>query len=272
MNSWTKIVASFFLFLSLQSQACDFKPQVKKVFSLSGPVTSAFKELGLFKNPRLSGISIFYPARDEDFSGKIVPGGIFISPELKKEFNHSLVFFDESRELSKLFSTGDQITAREMKTRNLLPSEVTALVLREISPYLQGCEKGLSAYLDLSQQLEKEILAQIKKPLTVVIYVGEFVQGRAPEMVMANDGVVKWLRSQKKIISYPSELGYVNWSAKIINAMPANTYQVALKDSGRNTGPSFKKNSERQLSVSYPGGLIPGIDQMKAWIYWLKKI
>lgn len=271
MSSWIKTL-SFFLLLSFRTQACDFRPEIQKVFSLSGPVTTAFKELGLLNHPKLKGISVFYPASPQEFTGMVIPGGIFLSPETKKVFAGSTLYFDQSRELKKLFSSSIGVNPIEVISRNLVPREVSQEVIKLLKPVLTGCELKLQAYLLKTYSLEEKLLSKIIKPLPVVFFVGEFVHGRLPEMVMANDGVVKWLRLKNKLETYPSELNYVNWSARIMNSLPKSTYRVAIKDAGRNSIASFKQHSPSEISVIYPGGLIPGINQLQSWIYWLEQL
>ena len=117
--------------------------------------------------------------------------------------------------------------------------------------------------------IQIEILKRLPIGLSVVFYLGNFIGGRAPEMVMVNDGVVKWLIEEKKITTYPTELAYVNWSARILKSFPATTMHVAVKDSGRN-GEQQIKRSSAGMTLVYPGSLVPGLSQLEAFLSWAK--
>lgn len=262
-----RIFLSFLLFSELAGAACDFKPEIQKVYSLSGPITTGLSYLGLLNKPQVKGISVFYPATEKEFAGEFIPGGLFLSPESKKKFADSTVFFDESREMRKLLKGGVGV-----ETRNLLPLEVTELVISHLKPIVRDCEKEFANFRADTLKEQQQISEKIKAPLPVVFFLGEFKGERPPEMVMVNDGVVKWLIQEKKIKTYPSELSYINWSAKILHALPEETYLIGIKDSGKEMEKKVQKHTKKKMTVIYPGALIPGIDQLKTWHYWLKNI
>lgn len=267
-----RIFLSLILLISFKSFAfCEFKPQVSKVVSLSGSTTVLFKELNLLNHKKLVGISIFNPVLAEEFPGKIYPGGIFLSREALTQMKGSLVFYDEGRELNKMFRSISGIEGEEIKTRNLTPSEALIATIKVVSNYLSGCEDRIQKLKEKMRALEKELLERIPSGLSVVFYLGEFRSGRVPEMVMANDGVVKWLREKKKIQTYPSSLPYVNWSSKLMGLLPENTLHVAIKDSGRSGEKEIKRSSQK-MTLIYPGSLVPGLTQMEALLYWARSL
>lgn len=246
--------------------ACDFKSHIKHVNSLSGSATVVLKELGLLNNPRLRGISIFNPIAKSDFKGRIYPGGVFLSSSSIADFGGGMLIYDESRELRKVLSPISSIHAIEIKTRNLTPWDVQEGVLKEMSFLLEGCESAISSLRIKTKNLEQKILSQIKNRPSVVFYLGEIKNNRRPELVIVQDGVVKWLVQNNKIITYPSDLSYVSWSAKIINSLPISTLHVGIKDSGREMIKTFKKDGQN-ITLTYPGALVSGLTQLEAIDY-----
>lgn len=100
-----RISLSLFLLLFAISPAhakCEFRSHVKEVYSLSGVVTTGLKELGLLNRPQVKGISVFYPIKSSEFSGQMIPGGLFLSPQVTRKLSGSTVFFDQSREMRKV--------------------------------------------------------------------------------------------------------------------------------------------------------------------------
>lgn len=246
---------------------CDFNSSVKDVYSLSGVVTTAFKEMGLLKSPKLKGLSVFYPLSQNDFQGAIIPGGIFLSPKLSANLKSGLVFFDESQELRKVLPS-----AVEVKTRGLTPSEVTSEVIRLLGPYLSGCEDKKSELTKKTKDKTDELLKLASSKPAMIFFLGSYERQRLPETVIAHDGVVKFLKEQKSFVSYPSELAYVPWSVKILETLPKSTLKITIKDSGRSLEKRVVTYSPEIRGLIYPGALIPGIDQVEAWIYLLKNL
>ena len=63
----------------------------------------------------------------------------------------------------------------------------------------------------------------------------------------------------------------VNWSSKLMNALPKETLRMGLKDSGRELTKDTQRLSDTEINLIYPGLLIPGITQLKAFNYWYIK-
>lgn len=267
-----RIFLSLILFFSTTAFAvCDFKTDVSKVISLSGSSTVILKELGLLTHKKVQGISLFNPVTDQEYQGKAYPGGIFLSRETLKEFSGAVVFYDEARELRKVLESTESVDGREIKTRNLNPDEAVSETLKVITPYLHQCEDKMASLRQKVKSLMEEILIKLPEGFSAIFYLGEFRNGRAPDMVMANDGVIKWLKEKNKIKTYPSTLAYVSWSAKIISALPKNTLHVGLKDNGREGIKEIKKSS-RRMTLIYPGVLVPGISQLEAFLFLIRSL
>jgi hypothetical protein len=273
MRPWMRIFLRIFLFiLSVNSFAvCQFRPDVKKVISLSGTTTVLLKHLNLLKDKKLQGISVFNPIGPHEFSGTVYPGGIFLSKALLEELRNGIVIFDESRELKKILSAERNITSYEMVTRGQTPDESIATGLKSLKNILANCEEEFEVIDVKAQKLQAEILKKIPPSFSAIFYLGEFSRGRRPEMVIVQDGFVKWLIQQKKLITYPSELAYINWSAKILNALPESTKHVAIKDSGRENIRQIKK-SPLGVTLIYPGALVPGLSQLEAFHFLFNEL
>lgn len=255
---------TFILFISSASASCGFSENIKSVYSLSGPITVVLEELGLLSSPELKGISVFYPV-PENFKGEVIPGGVFLSPSKLASMRGSLVFHDGSQELKKLFRS-QNISAIEFTSRNQTPREVTEASVGLLSKYLSGCDTKV--ILKKLEGIEKSILVKMKEPLPVVFFLGRISGKKLPELVIANDGVVLWLRKLKLIETYPSELAYVNWSGAIINSLPSGTLSVGISE---DKVPSLQGKSGK-YNLIYPGGLIPGIRQLESWNYFLDHV
>ena len=257
------------LFNISNSSSCDFNKEIKSVYSLSGSVTLALRDLGLLKNKKLLGISSFHPVPQKDFNGKFLPGGIFLSHETIQTFSDGVLFYDESRELSRIFNRYKSINAIEIKTRSLTPLESAISIEKQLKPFLVGCDlEGLTSKLKLKTEKLKGL---VRNDSTYIFFVGPIKNKKRPELVMVQDGFVKWLLQEKLIKSYPSELSYVNWSARIMNNLLTGTVEVGVRDSGSSMEIGFKKE-DHIINLTYPGALIPGTGQIDAMIYMFQNI
>jgi hypothetical protein len=269
MRIFLKLVLIFYS--SLSFAVCDFKKDVKKVVSLSGSTTVILKEFGLLKNPKLHGISVFNPINENEFKGTIYPGGIFLSQGSLTELDGAVVLYDESRDLKKILGTHEKIVSREVKTRNQTPGETIESNVMLLSEFISGCEKEISSLKNKTKSIEDKILAKLPSPFSVIFYLGDFANGRLPEMVMVNDGAVKWLIQKEKIQTYPTELAYVNWSAKIMQTFSGKTLHVGIKDSGRTSEKKILRSSQK-MTLIYPGSLVPGLSQLEGFLYWSENL
>lgn len=268
MKAWMKIFLSAFFFYSVDTQAlCELKKDFR-VVSFSGTATVLFQELGLLH--KVSGISVFNPVSSKDYKGKIYPGGIFLSEKSLKELQGSVLFHDESRELKRIFSKAS-MKAFSVNTRQIGPLEVNSRSLQLISGVLSGCEDKFKLLKLKAYDLLKKIKTAAPKGRTIVFYLGEIRNGRYPELLMVQDGIVKTLISENVIKTYPTQLAYVNWSAKIMRGLPEDTLHVALKDSGMNGDKEIQK-SPQGVTLQYPGVLTPGISQLEGFSYLFERL
>ncbi len=263
MRSWMIALALSFLY-SLSLMACDFRPEVKSVYSLSGPVSLAFRDLGLLKSTKLKGVSVFHPIEKEKFSGTYLPGGVFLSHDTVKSLAGSLIFYDESRELGRILKRYPSIKSIEIKTRSLNPLEVILLMEKELASYVWACD--LNSMSSRMVTRLSELKKIIPKKKTIFFFLGPIQSGRLPELLMVQDGVVKWMLDQKLITTYPSPLAYVNWSSKILNTFQKDILKVGIVDSGSRMQKE-RKISQAGINLTFPGSLIPGFGQVEAMIY-----
>jgi hypothetical protein len=269
MRRWMRIFLSSFLFLLLSNANAECTYRNENVVSLSGTATVIFKEMGLLSG--LKGISVFNPIPKDEYSGPVYPGGIFLSQNTMSEFKNKTVLFDESRELAKIFRS-QNIKAVEIRTRNLSPTESIHRTLKEIIPLIKDCEKEIADVEKKRVSLETKIMNGLTQKKQMIFFLGELKQERLPEMIMSNDGVVKWLRTKEKISTYPSDLAYVNWSAKILLENTSDkTLLIGLNDPGREMTKTVKKAGNK-INLVYPGSLVPGLSQLEAFAFLFEKI
>ena len=267
-----QIFSILFLLVSFQLKAsCEFKKDVTKVTSLSGSMAVTLRELGLLSSSRMKGITVFAPITKDEFKGMSFPGGIFLSQQTLSQFDNEIVFYDEARELHRILASRKSIIAREVRTRNLTPVEAIDSTLEVLKEFVVDCEKEITQFKNKALNLEKEILGAISTPLHVIFYIGQIKNNRLPETIMANDGIVKWLREKNKIVTYPSDLAYVSWSAKVMQDLEKKTLHVGIKDPGQKNLKAFSKNNNN-ISFEYPGSLVPGLSQLEAFLYLFQKL
>jgi hypothetical protein len=260
-----------FILLVGRTYCCDFSRDVKSFYSFSGPVSLLLKDINLLGKEKLKGLSVFHPIEKVTFRGDFFPGGIFLAHETLRKLEGSTVFYDESRELTKIFSQYQKIKAIEIKTRGLGPREVLNTVYRELSPFLVQCSSA-SATLNLDFKLAKlSRLMSKHRSKMFLFFLGNIYRERLPEMLMVQDGIVKWLIEKEKLQTYPSPLAYVNWSSKIMNQMPSETLKIGLKDSGNRMDKRIQR-SGNVINLTYPGLLIPGAGQVDGMIYLLENL
>jgi hypothetical protein len=273
MRPWMKILVSLvLLIISFNIFAeCTFKSEVKKVVSLSATVAVALDEIGLLNHPVVQGVSIFSPISKQKFTKKIYPGGLYLAPGTVKEFNQSVVFYDQGRELKNLLQSLDSATLVEIQTRNQLPLETIEIVINKLKQFTTNCEKQFFRFKEKAISLQSNLLKKIPQNFPVVFYLGEFQNERPPELVIVHDGAVKLLIREKNILTYASELSYVNWSSKIMTKMPARTIHLGIKDSGMSGEKKITQNS-KHTNLVYPGALVPGITQIEAFLFWANSL
>lgn len=260
-----------FLFLPLTVWGkCDFRSDIHAIYSLSGPITTGLKVLGLQTSAKLKGISTFYETAGEKFHGSKIPGGSLLSPVTVRNFERGVVFFDEAQETEKILKAfGKGLKLKKISTRNLTPMEVTKVVAEEVEEVTSGCGEELKQFERSVLALQKKILQRIPNDFRVVFYLGGFEGIARPDLVMANDGFVKWLKDEKKILTYPTSLAYVPWSAKIMKGEMNEAIEVGIMDANKE---DIIRHPEKRFTLQFPRALTPGIDQLEALNYLLEKI
>ena len=271
MRQWMKIFVSLLIISFSAFAECTFKKDIKKVASLSGSISVILNEIGLLKSPLLLGISHYHPLSYKEFTGRRFPGGIFLAPTTFDEFSGAVVFYDESRELKKILQTRKNIIAVELKTRNLLPLEALDRSLLAVKPFIFGCDREISDIRRKAQELQTTLLKKIPAGTRVYFYLGKINPPRFPELIMVQDGAVKLLHQEKKISTYPSPLSYVNWSSKIQEESNRDTLHVGIVDSGHKQIIDLVKKNKIQ-NLIYPGALVPGLTQLRAFNYWAESL
>jgi hypothetical protein len=261
------MIALLINFLIFSSWGCEFSSD-KKIYSFSGPVTQALEELNLLDKHQLKGISVFHPIAAQKFKGKRFAGGVMLSPASLSELSGGVVFYDESQQLRRMFNQYPTVKSVEVSTRNLTPLQVDESVQKILMPYLSKCSRIIS------EQRKKQLVKLrnlIPHSKTFLFFLGEIKGERVPEMLMVNDGVVKWMLDEKLITSYPSELAYVNWSAKILQSMSSESFQIGLRDSAGQMTKSFAQKG-KIINLTFPGALVPGKGQVDAMIYLFENL
>lgn len=254
-----KTFLSLLLFLSTVVRAeCQLRPRDRKIYSLSSPVTKVFEELGLLQN--LTGISVFYPG-GEKFKGEKIPGGIFLAPGKLKEMKDALIFYDQGQELRKLFRK-QGLKAIEIVTRGQTPGETVSHVVKTLRPYLRDCD--LEGLLIRVKDLEKRITKSMKERLKIVFFLGEVKEGRLPELVVVEDGLVLWLKRQGLVETYPTGFAYASWSGAILEELKKDHLLLGLKE-----GKAGVSGTPKRATLTFPGSLAPGLHQLEAWEFFL---
>jgi hypothetical protein len=221
-------------------------------------VTLLLEELQLLDSKNIIAISVFHPVLK--FSGKKLAGGVFLTKKSFKDNKDSIIFFDESKDLKRNLSKLKISKNIEVITRDLGAFEAYELSKNIIKPYLKNCNEAI-AKLDKKVSFIKSKLENIKlKP--IIFYLNHFNQSlKRPNLVIVNDGFVKSLITISKVQTYPSSLGYVNWSARIMNKLEKEFIHIGV-DESKEDQIKFNLLKERYFNTSFRGSLSPGIRQI----------
>lgn len=268
-----KIFLSLILIIVSQNlyAICRFKTEIKKVVSLSGPMTVLLNETSLINDRAFDGISIFNPVSEKTYKKKIYPGGIFLAHSALEGLSNGVVFYDESREVKRILEYRKDIKSIQIKTRGLMPLEVIDSLIQELSIFVTDCSGSFSKIRLKAEKLQEKLIETLPKNLEVVFYLGEFKSNRPPELIIVQDGVVKLLLNKNIIKTYPSDLSYINWSSKILSHMSAHTLHVGVVDSAMKDMREVKKN-QGNMTIVYPGALVPGLSQLEAFLFWAQHL
>jgi hypothetical protein len=238
----------------------------KKIISFSGPLTTFLEELKLLDDKNLVGISKLTPLITKTKVSRFA-GGIFISKKMLKNYNETLFFYDKSIDLTKTFKRSAVKSYIELDTRDIDPFEVLDYILKKISPHLSNCGKEIQKFKANISKIDRNLKANFTKK-KIVFFLGSITRAKKlPELVISNDGFVKYLRVNKLIDTYKSEFAYVSWSQKELNKLKKTHYLIGVNDSENKTT-QVQTISKRYLNILLRGALVPGIRQ----VYLLKKI
>ncbi|MBC77860.1 MAG: hypothetical protein CME64_17775 [Halobacteriovoraceae bacterium] len=243
--------------------ACKLRPS-NKYISFSAPITYLLEGLSLLEDPSLDAISSFHPVENKDI--KQLHGGIFLSKKKLKEMNDSIIFFDESRELKRTLKQSNVKKTIEVVTRNQNPFEAYEKSLGLLSPYLQGCKKRVSKLNNRVGKVKSRIKQSSLPKKTYLFFLGKIGKtGKAPRLIMANDGVVKFLKESLSMKTYPSELAYVPPSSRILNKLENKVF-IGLYESKEKL--ELQKLMPGKYNIGFPNALKPGITQ----VYFLEAL
>jgi len=259
-----KLLGLFFLIPSLS--ACEFNYS-GAVVSLSAPVTQYLVELDLLNSKKLKAVSSYHGINQDRYHGEVLGGGKFLSLKHFKKYREALIFYDQNREQELLFKKEffQKAKIESFAQRGLDPFEVFQKLNKQIAPYLFGCEKKVQQLRKKVSKLKAEIDSNTKKPINALFFLGEIKGEKLPQYLVLNDGAISYLLKNKKLNSYPSDLAYVPWAAKIIKKM------TGFKQIGLSTMKSkhfMKTLGKSKLNLYHEGALLPGISQ----IYFLQKL
>jgi hypothetical protein len=230
-------------------------------------VTSILEELDLLGDSSLKFVSSFHKVKID--SKKIINGGIFLSVKKIKKLKNSLVLYDKSRDIKKILSKNNLVSL-EFSSRQMSPFKVHQLTLNKFDKYLVDCKKELQALnskVDLINKRLVENEGHIKTRL--LFFLGKIKSNRLPDLLMLNDGPVKFLIDKVKIKSYPSTLAYLPWSNKILKELGTNVVYIGLEEG---SSQRVEKVSDRSFNLYFPGVLSPGLSQIKFLGFFMNKI
>jgi hypothetical protein len=271
-----KVISLFSFLIFIQTTyACELKG-TKDFISLSGPVTYALKELGLLKDHKLKGISVFNPVDHKSFAGKVYGGGLFLGQKSLSDFENKIVFYDSSRELKKYLKQSQSLHAIEIQSRGLGSLVVSNEVLDILGQYLKQCSQQLGDLRLKIKRIERELKSfkNSQRALkgtghsSYLFYLGAVSKSKRPNLLIVNDGPVKTLIDYNVLKSYPSKLEYVSWSQKLIKSLKAPIH-IGLSE-GDSIEPIMKKISDNLYNISYRGALTPGLSQLLLVEYLIK--
>lgn len=262
---------SFLLLIHIQATiGCELKGS-KDFISLSGPMTYTLKMLGLLKDKKLKGVSVFNPIDQQSFPGKVYGGGLFLAQKSLSDFENKIVFYDSSRELKRYLKQASNISAIEIKSRGKGSLVVAKENIKKLTPYLKECSEQLAQLRAKVQELEETLkkLKKLKKSnklstkknnVTYLFYLGAIRETKRPNLLVVNDGPVKTLVDYKVLKSYPSELEYVSWSQKFMQSLKAPVH-IGLSE-GPSAQPVMQEIAANLYNISYKGILTPGLSQL----------
>lgn len=255
----TSHIFIFIFFISSRSLACSFK-QKTNIFSLSGPVSMLLEFMQLENDTAIKGISVFHPI--ENYKGKRLGGGVFLSPKVFKNTDSAVVFFDESKELKKSLNQIKKIKKIEVSTRGQNSFESTSYALNLIKPYLVDCKQQIQKVENYMESVDSKVnnWTLHKEMIFFLDKINDRL--RLPTTLIVNDGFVLTLLQRNKINTYKSPLAYVNWSSKLLEKEYKKFLKIGVVDHKNNKELEIQKVNKNHYNIFFKGSLIPGISQL----------
>jgi len=246
-----KTVFSFILLISsFQAFSCKID---RKIVSLSGPITMLLEELNLLSDKNLLAVSNFHPV-----TGKMtkINGGLFIPASVLKKYKDAMIYFDKSNEFKKLLDHHKHKDYSVLDTRDQDPFEAYLGTVVSLRRVLSLCDVELD-------KIEKRVL-KIKNKLlslkinSLIFFLGE-IKSRYPQLVMANDGPVLFLKNIDGFKTYESDLAYAPWSQKMMNNYD-KYIKLGISESDKKF--DLKSIKPKEYNLYGRGALIPGLTQI----------
>lgn len=252
-------VFSFFLFLlSIDSSfGCSISSK-NKVISLSGVTTSLFDALDLLQDKNLLAISSFYHTENKNI--RKLGGGLFLSKKELRKLAPNTIFYDQSYELEKKLSSFKIQNKIAIHSRGYSPIEVVGKTLTKIKPYLVSCNNKIKKIQETIKKKEQIVLNK-NYPKCLIVFLGSLKKEQKPNLIMVQDGFMKFLIDHKKVASYNSELAYVSWSSREFKNYK-NCTLVGIKEN-KSDSCHIIKIKKNNYNLSCPNGLVPGLGQLK---------
>ncbi len=227
------------------------------------------RKLNLLSDINLKGISTFNPIPANEYKGPRLGGGLFLSRREDKVFAGAEVIYDQGRELDRYFKNRPY-PSMSIESMGLTPEEVIQKTITLLRPRLVNCEERVTALLSENKKLIEAKFNQLKK---IVFFLGPISsQKKLPEMVIGNDGFVLGFKKQNQIHTYPSELHYVRWSQKMIEALDKNFIFIGVSEPKDQKTSSLIRIDQRHLNIIFPGALTPGQSQLELMSFIVKNL
>lgn len=253
------------LLISIFSMQATFACRLNtNIVSLSNPITTLLEELQLLHSGKVKAISTFHKTL-KPFKGDVLAGGIFLSKATLQKLGDSVIFFDASKEFEDSLKSSEVKSYVKVKTIGEDPFTVTEKLIAKLKPYLNDCQQNIKQISEKLVRVKSELKKKFKKKKANIVFFLGSCSDKLPELVIVEDGFVKFLKDEKMIKTYPSELSYVTWSKKILNDLKGFQYfcvdTKALKY-------EFKVSKKDQVNISFGDAFNPGLAQ----VYFLEKL
>lgn len=260
---------------------CRFKFN-EPIVSLSGPVTHYLYQLGLHSNSKWKAISIYNGLTKDEFSGEILPGGIFIPTQVTQKYKNAYFFYDESIELEKSLQDIPENRKIKISSRDKTPFEVYRALDNEMKKYLhKDCNNQIIHLAKKVDAIEKKMKTAKLLPHPFLFFMGKILPGpKYPEQLLLNDGPGLYLIRDLNQKSYPSPLAYVHWSEKILVEFIKKEKPLIFSLQAENVAQDnrfyqqgvyqtiIEKDPLGHINIYARCGLIPGLPQ----IYFLEQL